>query len=167
MIVVWLVWYLKYFFFSSFNILPDILSVLDNIARSRQGNPGMDPFLARVSSLYRPTIKSSSKHLTKPQWNFFPLIQAVLNKSKSRFFRIKGHQLHLWVCICVFWKYILECMSRSSSYTTYFLAALLPSTELSWTTQLYRCTESTVSVFYLFVFVYIVFMYLHVLHRYF
>ena len=92
----------KILVFSSFNILPDILSVLDNIARSRQGNPGMDPFLARVSSLYRPTITSSSKHLTKPQWNFFPLIQAVLNKSKSRFFRIKGHQLHLCFCISVF-----------------------------------------------------------------
>ena len=51
----------KILVFSSFNILPDILSVLDNIARSRQGNPGMDPFLARVSSLYCPTITSPSK----------------------------------------------------------------------------------------------------------
>ena len=51
----------KILVFSSFNILLDILSVLDNIARSRQGNPGMDPFLARVSSLYCPTITSPSK----------------------------------------------------------------------------------------------------------
>ena len=44
---------------------------------------------------------------------------------------------HVYICICVFGKCILECMSRSTSYTTYFLAKLLPSL-----LSLPRCTLS-------------------------
>ena len=103
MIVVWLVWYLKYLFFP-LSISCPISWVYWTISRDLDRvTPGWIPSWPG-SAVYtlQPLLTSSSKHLTKPQWNFFPLIQAVLNKSKSRFFRIKGHQLHLCFCISVF-----------------------------------------------------------------